>query len=48
MAHAKAIYLGYEEERWQDNLFVQVRSHVDHVLAEINRLEGNPLLLIRW
>jgi streptomycin 3"-adenylyltransferase len=47
MAHAQAIYLGYEEERWQDNLFTQVRSHVDHVLAEINRLEGNPLL-IRW
>ncbi len=38
MAHAKAIYLGHEEETWPDALFVQVQPLVDHVLVELNRL----------
>jgi predicted nucleotidyltransferase len=37
MAHAKAIYCGQTEERWPDDLAAQVRSHVDLLLAEIDR-----------
>jgi len=37
LARARAIYLGAEEERWED-LRPRVRPHADHVVAEINRL----------
>lgn len=37
LARARAIYLGDEEERW-DDIQPQVRPHADHVVAEINRL----------
>ena len=36
LARARAIYLGDEEERW-DDLRPRVRPHVDHVLGEIER-----------
>jgi predicted nucleotidyltransferase len=39
LARARAIYLGDEAERW-DDLLPQVRSHVDHVVAEIKRLDA--------
>jgi hypothetical protein len=37
LARARAIYLGNEEERWED-LEWHVRPHVDCVVAEIERL----------
>ena len=37
LVRARAIYLGVEEERWED-LRPNVRPHADHVVAEINRL----------
>ncbi len=37
LARARAIYLGAEEERWED-IGPQVRPHADHVVAEIKRL----------
>lgn len=37
LARARAIYLGDEEERW-DDIQLHVRPHADHVVAEINRL----------
>lgn len=37
LARARAIYLGAEEERW-DDLRPQLRPHADHVIAEIQRL----------
>jgi streptomycin 3"-adenylyltransferase len=37
LARARAIYLGAEEERWED-IRPKVRPHADHVVAEINRL----------
>jgi streptomycin 3"-adenylyltransferase len=37
LTRARAIYLGEEEERW-DDLRRRVRRHADHVVAEINRL----------
>lgn len=37
LARARAVYLGYEEERW-DDIQPHVRPHADHVVAEINRL----------
>jgi streptomycin 3"-adenylyltransferase len=36
LARARAIYLGEEEERW-DDLGPQMRAYVDHVVAEIGR-----------
>jgi predicted nucleotidyltransferase len=39
LARARAIYLGDEEERW-DDLEPQVRPHADRVVAEIQRLAG--------
>lgn len=39
LARARAIYLGEEEERW-DDLRAPVRAHADHVVAEIRRLTG--------
>jgi predicted nucleotidyltransferase len=36
LARARAIYLGDEEERWED-LLPRLRVHVDHVVAEIER-----------
>lgn len=36
LARARAIYLGEEEERW-DDVRPQVRAHVDHVLREIEQ-----------
>ncbi|MDH6493941.1 putative nucleotidyltransferase [Streptomyces sp. SAI-149] len=40
LEHARQLYLDcpYSEESWSDALRAQVRPHVDHVLAEINRL----------
>lgn len=40
LAHAKQLYLNYRysEEYWSDQLRAQISPHVDHVLAEINRL----------
>jgi predicted nucleotidyltransferase len=37
LARARAIYLGDEEERWQD-LEPRIRPHIDCVVAEIERL----------
>ncbi|HXH87113.1 MAG TPA: aminoglycoside adenylyltransferase family protein [Gaiellaceae bacterium] len=37
LARARAIYLGAEEERW-DDLLPQLRPHADRVVAEIERL----------
>ena len=37
LARARAIYLGDEEERW-DDIRAHVRPHADHVVAEIARL----------
>jgi Domain of unknown function (DUF4111) len=37
LARARAIYLGDEQERWED-LEPRVRPHVDYVVAEIERL----------
>lgn len=34
LARARAVYLGEEEERW-DDLREQIRPHADHVVAEI-------------
>ena len=36
LARARAIYLGDEEERW-DDLRPRIRPHADHVVAEIER-----------
>jgi hypothetical protein len=40
LAHAQRLYLRsrYSEESWADELRARVRPHVDHVLAEIDRL----------
>ncbi|CAL9325443.1 aminoglycoside adenylyltransferase family protein [Streptomyces sp. SudanB182_2057] len=40
LARARQLYLtcSYAEESWSDALRAQVRPHVDHVLAEIDRL----------
>ncbi|MEV5597152.1 aminoglycoside adenylyltransferase family protein [Streptomyces sp. NPDC052496] len=40
LQHAKELYLNcrYEEENWSEELKARVRPHVDHVLAEIERL----------
>ena len=37
LARARAIYLGAQEERWED-IRPNVRPHADHVVAELNRL----------
>lgn len=37
LAHASAVYLGHEDERW-DDLRPRIRPHCDHVVAEIARL----------
>ena len=37
LGRARAIYLGEEDERW-DDLRARVRPHVDHVLREVNDL----------
>ena len=36
LAHARAVYLGDEEERW-DALAGRIRPHAEHVVAEIGR-----------
>lgn len=41
LAHARAVYLGDEEEDWTD-LLPEVRACADHVVAEIRRLYGPP------
>jgi predicted nucleotidyltransferase len=40
LAHARAIYRGDEEERW-DDLLPQARAYAGHVVAEIERLYGS-------
>ncbi|MFG3392882.1 MULTISPECIES: aminoglycoside adenylyltransferase family protein [Streptomyces] len=42
LEHARQLYLNcpYAEERWSKALRTQVRPHVDHVLAEIERLSS--------
>jgi predicted nucleotidyltransferase len=40
LARARAVYLGDEDERW-DDLEPRVRPHVDYVVAEIERLAGD-------
>jgi predicted nucleotidyltransferase len=37
LSRARAVYLGGEEERW-DDLAAQVRPHAEHVVGEIGRL----------
>jgi predicted nucleotidyltransferase len=37
LARARAVYLGQEEERW-DDLALRLRPHADYVVAEIERL----------
>lgn len=41
LARARAVYLGDEEERW-DDLQPQARAYVKHVAAEIERLRSDP------
>ena len=41
LARARAVYLGDETDQWAD-LQAAARSHVDHVLGEIERLEAGP------
>jgi streptomycin 3"-adenylyltransferase len=41
LARARAVYLGQEEERW-DDLRPRLRSHVDHVVGEIRRVTAQP------
>lgn len=45
LRHARQLYLTsrYSEERWSRELMAQVRPHVDHVLAEIQRLHPAEL-----
>ncbi|MFE1437248.1 aminoglycoside adenylyltransferase domain-containing protein [Streptomyces sp. NPDC058739] len=40
LEHARQLYLNcpYSEESWSDDLQAQVRPHVNHVLAELDRL----------
>lgn len=40
LAHARAIYLGEAEERW-DGLLDRVRPHVDYVVEQIRSLAGD-------
>ena len=40
LARARAIYLGDEEERW-DDIKPRVRPHADHVVGEIERLAAD-------
>ena len=40
LARARAIYLGDEEERWED-LEPRIRPHTDYVVAEIERLAAD-------
>jgi predicted nucleotidyltransferase len=40
LARARAIYLGDEEERW-DDLAARVRPHAEYVVSEIRRLAAN-------
>lgn len=42
LVHARAIYLGEREERW-DGLESAVRPHADHVIGEIRRLAAEPV-----
>jgi predicted nucleotidyltransferase len=42
LARARAIYLGHEEERW-DDIQPQVRPYADHIVAEIDLLTAPPL-----
>ena len=42
LARARAVYLGVQEERW-DDIEEQVRPHADHVVAEIGRASGAML-----
>ncbi|WP_244164720.1 DUF4111 domain-containing protein [Streptomyces silaceus] len=37
LARARAVYLGDEEERWED-LLPQVKPHAQYVVQEIERL----------
>lgn len=39
LAHARAVYVGDEEERW-DDLRALIRPHTGHVVSEIRRLLG--------
>jgi predicted nucleotidyltransferase len=39
LARARAIYLGDEQERW-DDVKAQVRPYADHVVAQIHRLDS--------
>ena len=41
LARARAIYLGDEEERW-DDIRPQVRAYAEHVAAEIERARDDP------
>jgi predicted nucleotidyltransferase len=41
LARARAVYLGQEEERW-DDLRPRLRAHVDHVVGEIRRETVRP------
>jgi hypothetical protein len=40
LARARAVYLGDEEERW-DDLELRVRPHADYVVGEIERLAAD-------
>jgi hypothetical protein len=39
LARARAIYLGDEEDRW-DDLMARARAFAEHVVAEVERLSG--------
>lgn len=41
LIHARAVYLGDEDEHW-DDLQARLRPHVDHVLGEIERFTVAP------
>jgi streptomycin 3"-adenylyltransferase len=41
LARARAVYVGAEDERW-DDLRRRLRPHADHVVAEIERVAAGP------
>jgi streptomycin 3"-adenylyltransferase len=42
LAHARATYLGEEDDSWEDRR-LRVRPHVDHVILEIERLGAGDM-----
>lgn len=41
LARARAVYLGEEQEQWDDDLEPHIRPHIDYVVGEIRRLAAD-------